>query len=146
MAVSTGARQMEILKLRWPQVDLEGELIRLTDTKNNESRAVPLKGRALEVVKRMSRLRRIDDDRVFPVPPTKIVTRFEKALRAAKIEDFRWHDLRHTTASHLVMSGASLAEVAEILGHKTLAMVQRYAHFSAGHTSKVVERMNQAIL
>ena len=146
LAVSTGTRQMEILKLRWPQVDLEGELIRLTDTKNNESRAVPLKGRALEAVKEMSKLRRIDDDRVFPVPPTRIVTRFEKALRAAKIGDFRWHDLRHTTASHLVMSGASLAEVAEILGHKTLAMVQRYAHFSAGHTSKVVERMNLRII
>lgn len=146
LAVSTGARQMEILRLRWPEVDLDGELIRLTDTKNNESRAVPLKGRALEMVKEMSGLRRIHDDRVFPVPPTRIVNRFQKALKVAKIDDFRWHDLRHTAASHLVMSGASLAEVAEVLGHKTLAMVQRYAHFSAGHTSKVVERMNQAIL
>ena len=57
----------------------------------------------------------------------------------------KWHDLRHSTASYLAMNGATLAEIAEVLGHKTLAMVKRYAHLSEDHTADVVERMNARI-
>ena len=57
----------------------------------------------------------------------------EKVLKASGIEDFRFHDLRHSTASYLAMNGASLAEIAEILGHKTLQMVKRYSHLSEQH-------------
>jgi integrase len=67
------------------------------------------------------------------------------ALRRAEISDFRFHDLRHTCASYLAMSGASLLEIADVLGHKTLQMVQRYAHLSEAHTRGVVERMNRAV-
>ena len=63
------------------------------------------------------------------------------ALRRAQIEDFCFHDLRHTFASYLAMSGATLAEIAEVLGHKTLAMVRRYVHFTAPHTRGIVEKM-----
>jgi site-specific recombinase XerD len=56
-----------------------------------------------------------------------------------------WGDLRHTFASYLAMNGASLLEIAEVLGHKTLAMVKRYAHLTEAHTRSVVERMNTAI-
>jgi integrase len=65
------------------------------------------------------------------------------ALAVAEIEGFRFHDLRHTAASYLAMSGATLAEIAEILGHKTLSMVKRYAHLTEGHTSEVVKRMTE---
>ena len=67
------------------------------------------------------------------------------AVEKAGIEDFRFHDLRHSAASYLAMNGASLAEIAEVLGHKTLAVVKRYAHLSESHTAKVVKRMNQNI-
>ena len=67
------------------------------------------------------------------------------AVQRASIKDFRFHDLRHTFASYLAMNGATLAEIAEALGHKTLAMVKRYAHLSEAHTRGVVERMNQVI-
>ena len=67
------------------------------------------------------------------------------AVEAAGIEDFRFHDLRHSAASYLAMNGATLAEIAEVLGHKTLQMVKRYAHLSDQHTAAVVERMNKAI-
>jgi site-specific recombinase XerD len=70
---------------------------------------------------------------------------FTAALTAADITDFHWHDLRHCTASYLAMNGASLAEIAEILGHKTLQMVKRYAHLSDGHVSSVIESMNAKI-
>jgi integrase len=67
-------------------------------------------------------------------------------LRAGLAGTFRFHDLRHTAASFLAMSGASLIEIAEILGHKTLAMVRRYSHFTQGHTQGVVERMAQQFI
>jgi len=68
-----------------------------------------------------------------------------KALKESCVQDFKFHDLRHTAASYLAMNGASLAEIAEILGHKTLQMVKRYAHLSEQHTSKVLKSMNAKI-
>ena len=66
-------------------------------------------------------------------------------MKNAEITDFHWHDLRHSTASYLAMNGATLAEIAEVLGHRTLAMVKRYAHVSQSHTAGVVEKMNEKI-
>jgi len=86
---------------------------------------------------------------VFPaknlIDPIDIRTPFETALIKAEIKDFRWHDLRHSCASYLAMNGATLAEIAGVLGHKTLSMVKRYSHISEAHTTKVVERMNNKI-
>lgn len=97
-----------------------------------------------------SKIRRIDTDLVFPghassTKPIDLRTPFETALKRAGIEDFRWHDLRHSCASYLAMNGASLAEISEVLGHKTLSMVKRYAHLGQAHTSRVVESMNTKI-
>ncbi|MCK5662109.1 MAG: site-specific integrase, partial [Thiotrichaceae bacterium] len=94
--------------------------------------------------------RRIDTNLLFPSKakhdkPMDLRAPWMTALEKAKIEDFRLHDLRHCTASYLAMNGASLAEIAEVLGHKTLQMVKRYAHLSDGHVSSVVESMNSKI-
>lgn len=70
-------------------------------------------------------------------------TAWEQAVRRAGLEDFHFHDLRHTAAIYLAMSGASLRDIAEILGHKTLAMSAKYAHLTQAHTAQVVERMAQ---
>jgi len=70
----------------------------------------------------------------------------EKLLKKVEITDFRFHDLRHSAASYLVMNGASLAGIAEVLGHKTLQMVKRYTHLSEAHTASVVEKMNKRFL
>ena len=80
-----------------------------------------------------------------PHKPIELRKAFASALRVAEITDFKWHDLRHCTASYLAMNGASLAEIAEVLGHKTLSMVKRYAHLSDGHVSNVVASMNAKI-
>jgi len=149
LALSTGARKMEIVGLRWQDIDLRRGIIILHETKNGERRVLPLTGYALELMKQHSQIRHLNCDWVFPSKdfkkPIDLRTPFENALKKAEIQDFRFHDLRHSCASYLVMNGASLAEIAEILGHKTLQMVKRYAHLSEAHTSKVVASMNEKI-
>jgi integrase len=77
--------------------------------------------------------------------PISIRTAWDNAIDTAKVDNFHFHDLRHSCASYLAMNGATLAEIAEVLGHKTLQMVKRYAHLSEQHTLSVVERMNEKI-
>ena len=147
IGLSTGARRMEILSLQWADVDLNRGLAFLHDTKNQERRALPLAHHALGCLKDLSKVRRLDTNLVFPNEqgnnPFDLKPFWEKAIKAAKIQDFRFHDLRHSAASYLAMSGATLAEIAEVLGHKTLAMVKRYSHLSEAHTAGVVEKMNK---
>jgi integrase len=150
LALSTGARRGEIMRLRWPDVDLPRGVITLHETKNGERRRLPLQSHALECVRQISKVHRLDTDLLFPShrdPQRHLDIRipFTTALAKAEIADFRFHDLRHSAASYLAMNGASLAEIAEVLGHKTLAMVKRYAHLSETHTTKVVAAMNDKI-
>lgn len=150
LALSTGMRQGEILGLRWRDVDVAVGRIILEHTKNGDRRAVPLAGPALHLLEERAKVRRIDCDWVFP--PIRGTARpsfnrkpWVEALETAGIDDFKFHDLRHSAASYLAMNGASLVEIADILGHKTLAMVKRYAHLSEQHTRGVVASMNAAI-
>ena len=149
VALSTGMRKNEILGLRWNHVDLERRVAVLVETKNDEHRAVPLAGHALKVIGQLFDARDPDCPYVFPgksgASPVDLRTPWETALKRAGIEDFRFHDLRHSAASYLAMNGASLAEIADVLGHKTLQMVKRYTHLSEQHTAGVVERMNEKI-
>ncbi len=142
LALSTGARKGEIRWLTWRDVDLTRRVITLRKTKNGEIRLLPLAGRALEVITALAKVRRIDTDLLFPKG---LEEAWLFALKRAEIDDFRFHDLRHSAASYLVMNGASLAEIAEVLGHRTLQMVRRYAHLSEAHTAAVVEHMNRQI-
>ena len=66
---------------------------------------------------------------------------WKKALEQAEIEDFRFHDLRHTTASYLAQSGASLLEIADVLGHKQIQMTKRYAHLCIDHKQKLIDKV-----
>ncbi len=149
IALSNGARLGEILGLKWKDVDLVKGSLTFHKTKNGERRKVPLAGYALELMKEHNKVRRIDTPLVFPnrkgEKPADIHTAFYRARDAAGIEDFRFHDTRHCAASYLAMNGASLAEIAEVLGHKTMQMVKRYTHLCESHTSKVVARMNERI-
>lgn len=164
LALSTGMRQAETMNLYWGKapatpptdkawgvVHLEQSAIILHQTKNKEKRRIPLVGLALQVLKDMGKVRRIDSPLVFPshkdpLKPIDLKQPWLKAIAAAEVENFHWHDIRHTTASYLAMNGASLAEIAEILGHKTLQMVQRYSHLSDSHVSNVLASMNAKIL
>jgi integrase len=137
-ALSTAARQGELLSLTWPDVNLQTGTLTFRNTKNGTTRAVPLVGPALELLRARSKVRRIGNPRVFP-------RNCDGAWRTARTEagmpKFRFHDLRHAAASYLAMSGASLRELADILGHKTLAMVKRYSHLTEQHVGDVLRRM-----
>ena len=149
LALSTGMRQGEIMNLSWPDVDLKKARLILHDTKNGERRVVSLHGHTLELLKKLSKIRSIKTDLLFPgknlSKPVFIRAPWLKAVKAAEIEDFRFHDLRHSAASYLAMNGASMVEIADVLGHKTLQMVKRYAHLSEAHTASVVASMNKKI-
>lgn len=152
LALSTGMRRSEIKKLTWPQLDLAKGVILLSDTKNGEPRRVAVRGLALELLQQHAKVRRIDTPLVFPAErvikpgqPYQVDGSFKRAVKAAGLENFRFHDLRHSCASYLAMNGASLLEIAEVLGHKTLQMVKRYSHLAESHTANVVAEMNKKI-
>ncbi len=149
LALSTGARRMELLGLHWKDVDLQRGVIILHETKNDERRVLTLSGHALELMQQYKDKSNLTCELVFPGKilknPIDIRSPWETALRRAGIANFRFHDLRHSTASYLAMNGASLSEISEVLGHKTFQMVKRYAHLSEAHTSKVVANMNKKI-
>ncbi|MEQ1528163.1 MAG: site-specific integrase [Methylococcaceae bacterium] len=149
LALSSGMRLSELMNLRWSDLDLKEGFLILHKTKNGTKRRVPLSGLGLSLLKEHSKVRRLDSNLLFPskdpLKPINIRSAFQYALERAGIENFHWHDLRHSTASYLAMNNASMAEIAEILGHKTLSMVKRYSHLSDGHVSNVVASMNAKI-
>ncbi|MDA1117095.1 MAG: tyrosine-type recombinase/integrase [Proteobacteria bacterium] len=145
-AMTTGMRRGELLGLRWQDVDLERRVAVLHKTKNSERRSVPIVPEVAELLREHGKVRRLDTELIFPGEgsgPVWFDAEWYAALKAAKVKDFRFHDLRHTAASYLAMSGATVPELAAVLGHKTLQMVKRYAHLSDQHTGAVVERMTR---
>ena len=149
LALSTGMRSAEIMWLRWENIDVARKQQVLHKTKNKERRTIPLAEKVLDALLAIKPFGRNVKGLVFAPrgseKPASIRNSWEKALKDAHIEDFRFHDLRHTAGSYLAMNNASLLEIAEILGHKTLQMVKRYSHLSDPHTRTVVERMNKKI-
>jgi integrase len=145
LALCTGCRRREITGLRWPQVGQKCEAITLIETKNGETRRVPIVEPALTILREHARTGRVVGvEWVFPGRtlrgPCDISKAWTAAVEAAELQDFRFHDLRHTTASYLAMSGATPLEIAEILGHRKLDMVRRYAHLSQSSVSGTLSR------
>jgi len=150
LALGTGARKRELLHLRWRDVDFERGLLRLEQTKNGQPRGVPVPRLVLAILQEWWETRRLKVEWVFPSitghQPLDCSAAWERAVQRAGLANFRFHDLRHTCASYLAMSGASLRDIAEVLGHKTLAMSAKYAHLTQAHTAQVVERAAQLLL
>lgn len=153
LAMTTGARRGEIMNLRWRHMDLKSNKMTLVETKNGDTRSVPLVNPALKEIQYWTKIRSIDEDS-YVFPGRTDITRnkpidFDKAWREALfisgVTDFRFHDLRHTAASYLAMNGAGIREIGDILGHKSLAMVQRYSHLCDDHKRATVERMATAV-
>lgn len=133
-ALTTGARKGEIAALEWAQVDLNRRWAVFPLTKNGDARGVPLTAAVCALLSARTRA----SAKVFPVDITKA---WHTAIDRAGIQNFRFHDLRHSCASALVQNGANLAEVATLLGHKGLAMTLRYSHVGNAGTSRLVDRV-----
>ena len=145
LALGTGGRKNELRWLRWANVDLEAGSVRFTQTKTHLDRTVPVVGAALQVFHARAQQRQADTDLVFARPdgrkPWNMEHAWITARHVAEMDDFRFHDLRHTYASYLAMSGSSLRDIAELLGHKRIQQTMAYAHLIPSHTRPLVERM-----
>jgi len=126
VALHTGMRRGEILDLRWQNVDLLKRLIRIVKSKNGEKRSIPMSNTLFNLFKEIN-VRDISG-RVFPISGSSLRHAFDKVTEKASLEDFHFHDLRHTFATRLVQNGVDLYKVKELLGHKTISMTMRYAH------------------
>ncbi len=141
-AVDTGGRVSEILSLDWRDVDLTNRRARFRDTKNGEDRTVRLCDRATAT---LAGLGPKDSGSVFTFRGRSIDSvrvGFNKARRIAGLEDVRFHDLRHTFASRLVQGGVPLYDVMHLMGHKSLDMVQRYAHLAPDYQDRAIQALN----
>jgi integrase len=147
-ALHTGMRKTEILKLKWKQVDMKNGFIHLSDTKSGKRRSIPINETLYKTLKSIDR--RLDVQYVFFNPKTgkhynDIKKAFNRACEKAKITDFRFHDLRHTFASQLLMGGGDLVVLKEILGHADIKMTLRYSHLASAHMKKAVNILDSKL-
>lgn len=144
VALNTGLRKSEILQLRWRDVDFREKRITVLKTKNNELRVIPMNETVARELAGIGR--HPESEFVFcnrrGEPYGNVRKSFDRALKAAGIEDFRFHDLRHTFASHLVMSGCNIRTVQQLMGHKDIKMTMRYSHLSKAFLQEAVGKLD----
>lgn len=124
LAIETAMRLGELLALQWENVNLKSQTAYLPDTKNGDSRTVPLSVRALALLKSLPSIGR--DGPVFPVSAQAVKLAWKRATKRAGIEDLRIHDQRHEATSRLAEKLPNLIELAAVTGHKDLQMLKRY--------------------
>ena len=133
-ALNTGMRMGEIRELTWEGVDLFRKTVTVFRSKNGERRTIPINSVVLDVLKSKAKVRSVKSDYVFPsdtytlLDDSHLRRAFRGAMKLCRIENFHFHDLRHTFATRLVQSGIDLYKVQCLLGHKSPIMTQRYAH------------------
>jgi integrase len=145
-ALHTGMRKGEILLLTWKQVHIDrviNPFIELTETKNNKKRFIPLTDNMVQLLLNMPRQSEYMFLNPFRKQPMECIRKsFGNALERAGITDFRFHDLRHTFASHFIMSGGDMLTLKSILGHSSMKMVERYAHLAKEHMVKQIKNLD----
>ena len=141
-ALLTGMRMGEILKLSWENVDLEHGIVYVLNSKSGKPREIPIAAKLDSVIRSLGPKQR---GSIFEMPEITLRRHFPKALKASGIDDFRFHDLRHTFASHYIMQTGDLPSLQKLLGHSTPTMTQRYAHLAANHLRAGIERFNAAM-
>lgn len=152
IALTTGMRRGEILGIRWHDIDFEKKLVVLPKTKNGSIRYVPMVGVTYQIFKGLYDAETIIDSS-FHIFPSLNLQRYLDirsawlfALKRASITNFKFHDLRHSCASFLAMSGASQRDIAEILGHRDLRMTHRYSHLTQNHLAETLEKATEKFI
>ena len=140
VALNTGCRQGELLRLRWNDVDWNIGVITIQETKSGDSRRVPLNSEVQNVfVALFEQTSPASPDRIFPFDDRYLRRAFEKAVKASELAPFRFHDLRHTFASRLAMQGCNDRILMALGGWKSPRMLSRYAHLTPTHLWQAVE-------
>jgi len=140
IALNTGLRRGEILKLKWKDVDLENRYLHIEKTKTLQRRDLYINDILFEQFVKWKESPETCEETVFTIGA--IQHSFTNAVKRAKIKDFHFHDLRHTFASHLVMNGVDLATVSKLLGHSSIEMTMRYTHLSPDHQKLAVQKLS----
>jgi integrase len=144
IAIHSGMRRGEIMNLRWKDIDFKERRIILEKTKNNERRAIPMNDTLYQVLQSLPV--HLHAEKVFPdINGNMVTVTFKRACKRAGIEDFRFHDLRHSFASYLTMGGENLRTVQTLLGHKDLRMTMRYSHLSPEHLRDAVTTLERTL-
>ncbi len=146
VAVHTGMRKGELLRLRRDQANFDLGMITLTDTKNHETRHIPMSETVKEILQRIpgGEAHFFTSGRGLGHAVQDIYHSFMSAVKRSGITDFHFHDLRHTFASNLVMRGVDILTVKELMGHKKLEMTLRYAHLAPSYKTRAVAILDQA--
>lgn len=144
LAITTGARRGELERMRWRDVDFDRGEIVIETTKNGDPKIVPLASKA--VVAELRRHIGVPSALIFasmrrPDVPYNSVPIWQTALKKAGIRNFRFHDLRHTTASYLAQAGAPLLQIAHELGHRNLSVTQRYTHLATKDKTDLIQKV-----
>jgi integrase len=147
LAITTGARKGELTKLRWNNINFDRRTAYVATTKNGQPKVLPLTD---SVIKELELFNTKDSSLIFTSKVKYDVAYcftkpWKRALEDADIKDFRFHDLRHSCASYLAQSGASLLEIADVLGHKQISVTKRYAHLCIEHKSSLINRVMGSI-
>lgn len=144
LAVLTGMRRGEVLALRWLDVDLSHGRVILPQTKNGDGRIVYLSQGAQAVLRSLphNQITSLVENLFSGITPNQVTVAFRRVCDKVGIADFRFHDLRHTAASWLRMSGADIHTVAQLLGHKDLRMAARYQHLSPAFLADAVRKLD----
>ena len=145
MGLTTGARKGELQGLTWADVDLERGLAEVGRNKNGDPKMLPLVPAVVDELRRFAAGAALAE-RIFPatrrpLEPYAFEIRWKEALQAARVRNFRFHDLRHSCASMLAQAGATLLEIGDLLGHRQLQVTKRYSHLATGHKAALVNRV-----
>jgi integrase len=149
LALRTGMRQGELLRLKWENIDFDRGSITIIQGKTLRRKTIAINEPAREALEWLRQ--NCYGDLLFMWPwgdsigKVAVDDAFKTACSGAKIKDFRFHDLRQSFASHLVMAGVDLVTVKELLGHKTINMTNRYTHLAQEHKAQAVAKLSERI-
>ena len=134
IAIETGLRQGELIKLKWNDVDLDSRLLKVKDTKNGEDRVVPLSNKSLSILQSLPRL----GEAVFNASHSSLQNAWKRLIKRSGLNNLHFHDLRHEAISRFIERGLTIPEAASISGHKAQSMLLRYAHPDLSYIKKKV--------
>ncbi len=147
VALNTGLRRAECLRLRWDNIDPDHQVVTVYKTKSGKPRSIPLNDAAMNAIRGLNSWMTSvwlfpSDNPATPIDPDNFYHRvFLPACKEAKLDDVGFHTLRHSFASHLSMAGTDLYTIQRLLGHSTIRMTERYAHLSPTYLKNTVANL-----